>query len=742
MNNTRLLVLITCLIVYGSLYPFNFSLAKPEALIHLFSNRNLITPMGDMVGNVILFFPLGVIVMLDRMRAWGLFRASISAVVIGLTLALGLQVLQIFLPTRDAALADVAWNMLGMLIGTLAGGYIAYSYKLGMAIWPLSRAMPLYLLAGLVAIEWLPLVPSLDLQLIKAHLKELGSTPVTLAAPLWHGAGVAMFAGYLLGKVFSPRQSPVGLLLLLWVIALGKLFLEDMPVQPSGPVGLALGWLVWVSVQQCAEVRRSTLVWITLVLCYTASALAPYQLRDEAAGISSLPFATMLDGPILSNLRSLTSNLVFYVGILYVSSRVAGRLAPATLALALWVLMIELIQTLIKGRSADITEPLLVLLVGQILALPQSTEVDRHNASDSSARPHKTRHPAGLTTWLLQAGVASSVLVLSLTGLLSLPGIPYNLHELFRADANLLALFAFSMALLWSGGGAAWLGSRLARARWPGLQLLPDTLLVSGVSFAWLWAGVTTESIEDISGSANRFWFVTQRDVWGGMWRDVFLWIDSPRWIGAVEHFVRYSALYAPLPIVLGVLIAARQTTWRNRERALRLAGLLLGASALLWLCKAIAFDWSSTDNLNELIAHDGEWGWGGGGFLYALLVVICINALLLTEAVSAGPHQVGVVVMLSLAALPIGWWLLNEGLEPNIQKYGLLYSGTQFLLGQDRLHALNPPSLLLRWCAVQLSSVLILASGVWLGQSACRQNLSPTPPRHHASIIHKKATE
>ena len=694
-----------------------------------------------MVGNVILFFPLGLIAMLNRVSAWGTFRASISVVIIGLTMSLGLQILQIFLPTRDAALADVAWNMLGMLSGMLAASYIA-THQRGLATLPHTRTMPLCLLAGLVATEWYPLVPSLDLQLIKEHFKLLWSTSFTLAAPLWQGMAVAMLSGYLLASVFRLRQSAFWLGLFLATIIVGKLFMEDLPVQPSGPAGLALGGVAWVIIQQCSEFRHRTLVWIALILCYTASALTPYQLRDEAASISWLPFATMLEGSMLSNVRSLTGNLIFYVGILYIGPKASGRLTSATMGLAAWVLVMELMQTMIKGRGADITEPILVLMIGQMLARFQVHEAGQSGAVDSVVRLDKTRLPPGFATWLFQAGVATSILMLGLTVLLSLPGIPYNIRELFRADASLPALFAFSMALLWAGGGAAWLGARLALARRPGLQLLPLTLLVSGVSFSWLWAGVTTESIEDISGSANRFWFVTQREVWGSIWKEAFLWIDSPQWIGAAEHFVRYSAFYAPLPIVLGLLIALRQATWGGEDRTQRLAGLLLGAGALLWLCKAIAFDWTSTDNLNELIARDGDWGWGGGGFLYALLMVICINALLLAEAVSAGPHQLGLAVLLSLLALPVGWWLLNVGLEQNVQKYGLVYSGTQFLLGQDRLHPLNPTSLFVRWCVAQVSTTLILAIGVWLGQSAARKNLMRTLPWRNASSTHEKATE
>jgi hypothetical protein len=122
--------------------------------------------------------------------------------------------------------------------------------------------------------------------------------------------------------------------------------------------------------------------------------------------------------------------------------------------------------------------------------------------------------------------------------------------------------------------------------------------------------------------------------------------------------------------------------------------------------------------------------------------LVICFNGLLLAEAVSGGLHQISLAVLFSLVALPVGWWLLNQGLEQNVQKYGLVYSGTQFLLGQDRSHQLSPILLFLRWCATQFSGVLILATGVWLAQSAHRTKLLRTLRWHHATSIHKKAPQ
>jgi hypothetical protein len=142
----------------------------------------------------------------------------------------------------------------------------------------------------------------------------------------------------------------------------------------------------------------------------------------------------------------------------------------------------------------------------------------------------------------------------------------------------------------------------------------------------------------------------------------------------------------------------------------------MMSAVLWLWLCKAVAFDWSSTDNLNELIAADGHWGWGGGGYLYALLAVICANAVLVARmrltflwmAVAAG---------VTLGMIPVGWWLLNQGLEQQVHKYDLIFSGVQFLLGPDRKNVLGPEVLFLRWGVVQLAGVLVIAVGARIAQ-------------------------
>ncbi len=111
----RILSVIAVLIAYGSLYPGNFSTPDAGAVKKFLTDWHLFTSPGDLLGNIALFFPLemaGILFGSSRVNvtirvAWLLFLA--------LVYSFALQLTQVWLPSRSAALADVLWNMTGML---------------------------------------------------------------------------------------------------------------------------------------------------------------------------------------------------------------------------------------------------------------------------------------------------------------------------------------------------------------------------------------------------------------------------------------------------------------------------------------------------------------------------------------------------------------------------------------------------------------------------------------------------
>ena len=140
---------------------------------------------------------------------------------------------------------------------------------------------------------------------------------------------------------------------------------------------------------------------------------------------------------------------------------------------------------------------------------------------------------------------------------------------------------------------------------------------------------------------------------------------------------------------------------------------------AWVWLSITIVFTWAAT-NLTELVADTGRFGLDGRFYLLLLAALLAINVRGLLSAHSSVRRAL-TAVMLSIAAIPVGWLLLQLGLEQHLQKYGIVLSGTQFLLGPDRQHTLSQAVLFARWAAVQTAAVSVMFAGAGIAARLTR---------------------
>ena len=315
---------------------------------------------------------------------------------------------------------------------------------------------------------------------------------------------------------------------------------------------------------------------------------------------------------------------------------------------------------------------------------------------------------------VLVATIATIFVAIKLV--LRLPGVPYNVEELFLDNASASALVIFSLALLWVGCGAMMLAHWLAQSRYPYFVLPLGAFILAMVSRTLLKYSVTYESLNDILGSSTLFQKITVDKIWGEFWSQAVSAINLPSLVEFFERRVRYTALYSLLAVTL-TLVLVPIAIAREHRKANLFSMLALAASAVicLWLSKLVVIDGANTDNLVELIADRSLFGLNGEVFLYAIAVLMAANVALLLCARDSRLGWIGALVG-SIVAVPAGWWLLNAGLEQQVHKYGQVFSGAQFLLGPDRRHALSEHVLLLRWAAVQTGSVGVMFIGAWIG--------------------------
>jgi VanZ family protein len=363
--------IVAALAVHGSLYPWRF--AMPESLQQAWDEMvhqpSIWTSLGDVVGNVALFAPVGALgwTLVHRWIGW---RRTLFVLAAGVSFAFVLQVAQLFVPRRDAALSDVVWNALGLLIGMglVAGGSRIHAPWLGRE----SLRAPLTMVVLWLMLQWWPMVPRIDWQQIKNALKPLLLTPRWSALSAIEAALALMVVGTVLRGL---RGRGWMVLALVAMAALGKLMMVHQALTLSRVVGWCVGlagvWLLW-------RLPPRTAVRIVVIAAwawFTVDELRPFEFADALGTFHWLPFAALLQGSLVANTSALAWHLFWLGAVMVLASPEPGRATALAIALSLWALLLELLQMLLRGRIADSTPLLLpwVWLLALPLLQPEST---------------------------------------------------------------------------------------------------------------------------------------------------------------------------------------------------------------------------------------------------------------------------------------------------------------------------------------------------------------------------------
>ena len=368
----RVFFIVALLIVYGSLYPFNFHPAPPGAWRAFLATWDVLTNRGDVLSNVLLFVPFGYLGMLALgRRAW--------LVVSALVLATAVQVLQVYLPGRDANLQDVFWNMLGVALGIGLARVARLQRPLAGQGREPGVNTALLLIGCWLAYRLMPFVPSIDWQLWKDSLKPLLLYPRFSWIGLLHDVAAWAVVACLWPQVVRGRKAG------LWLLALvgGVFFLEVLivhnAVSLTNVLGALLGvglWQLWLKRMASGQVVLILLLASSLLL----SGLAPFHLRGYLGEFYWLPFHGFLGGSMMINISVLFEKGFFYGALIHLLHRQSGRFAFAVVCAFLLMLLIEVGQLFVSGHTAEITDPLLVLLIAMALKAVGGQHVLRRRA--------------------------------------------------------------------------------------------------------------------------------------------------------------------------------------------------------------------------------------------------------------------------------------------------------------------------------------------------------------------------
>ena len=752
------------LIAYGSLFPFDFSNNIDSAdFLSFFNSWNGQTSIGDVLGNVILFMPYGFL----GLVAFSKSKASVALIailsVLGVVLAFVCQVAQLYLLSRSPALVDVYWNILGLLLGII----FAYSYRVRTFVNSVelySFSFPLVLLGLWVASRLVPFVPSIDLQAYKNALKPLLVEPEFDFYEFVFLSAAWLVAAHLFFYLCRIRAKFLLLIAGVTAVSLLEIVIVKNDLSVTDVMSSLFALFLWPLLPKSLT-ERSLYLLLMLLIGTVSVSLFPFEWVSNDASFGWIPFTGFLSGSMLVS-SGVFAQKLFVIGALFFLLHESGWFSFKAIAFVFAIfLSIEILQMWINGHSAEITDPILVLLCGlfffRISDVYLKKTITIHGSQSSvvkSSQPVEIVSRASISDFrrrclvVLSGGVVAVSIMAVFYSVVRLPGVPYNVRELFWLQGSGPDLFFLSLALLLFGLGAAWIGHAISLSKKPIVIAPLAAITVSILFYLCLFMSVTPESISDIGGSSV---WVQRLEVAGVLGQPG---MDFVRYFGTdnlrsltnpVEPIVRIGVLFGPVLILFSVFFAALfKTRWlllpQRKKGILRYFLIYLGCM-LPWLaiCKVIAFDLSSTDNLTELVAIDGPWMIGGGGYLYLLVFTVIFSAVMLSISfINATSIKIISACVLSIVLVPVGWFFLNEGLVGNVDKYGLNYSGVDFLLGPDRINLLSTNMLFFRWFVVQLSAVIVLATGallylLWVGVSFLPKNQAALPKRNLPSTYY-----
>ena len=353
---SRLLLLIVALIVYGSLYPWRLRAPTQTGGPFGILLRSLSDPIygRDLLLNVALYVPFGAGAYLAFRRPSRKLYSFVMPVLMGLALSTTIELIQVYEATRRSSLYDVIANGLGTASGVMVGSmFVRMSSRLRAA-----HAGALAILGCWIAYLCFPFLFVFESRLLAMKLNVLLRSdwftliPLVSAFASWFAAGLLFTeAGF---------RRPKRWLAASLIFLPGQLFLFERQPLISQSIGAVAGVAVFLSMDKA---RRGWAA-VALVPALIVRGLAPFHFQTAASSFGWIPFVATLGADWHSAMLTLLEKLFYYSATIW-SLRAAGFSAHSAAALVAAALLgIELLQMYVPGRSPEITDPILALLIG------------------------------------------------------------------------------------------------------------------------------------------------------------------------------------------------------------------------------------------------------------------------------------------------------------------------------------------------------------------------------------------
>lgn len=351
-------------VTYGSLFPFEFQYVSwnNEGYDALLSTSLTGGRFGDMVGNIILFLPLGFAGTELNSRNGKNKKYYIYLYLGGLCLALALQIIQIYLPSRVPALYDAVWNFSGLLIGSFIALLINRFYP--RILETDDRFSLQVLLLFWIMFLLSPFVFSFEMELLRDNIEKHLSLDEYRLVNVIFFAAIWLTFSKLMDEIKADRKSI--LLTLEFAIlftSVMKIFVWRNIVEPE----MLLGGLIAVLLLRSGifnKINPYKVAALLLIPTMFYNSLYPFEFFENPyKEFAWIPFEELFSSDMLPKMRTVFYKTFTYGCILWTLYKSFPNANWVNYFCIMYAGTIEYIQHLTFFRYGGLTEPLIVLFL-------------------------------------------------------------------------------------------------------------------------------------------------------------------------------------------------------------------------------------------------------------------------------------------------------------------------------------------------------------------------------------------
>ncbi len=366
-----LLAVILFLIVFGSLYPFSFAAngSSPVDLLRGLSFAG--TTRSDVAANVLLYLPLGAcLAWLSSARFSGPV-AVVTAVISAAALSFAIEFAQLYETRRVTSLADFACNTIGALAGAclaLAISRTRNRLHLSPLAGVLRHPVAAALLVSWVGYRLAPFAP-----VFEPAKWASAFSPLTDGDWLRPSAVLPHLVAWLVlvmicGRLASRRPIAIVAVAMACVLA-GRVLFAGMALEPAEVTGMAAALALAHPLARLPVPRAAFALAVALMALIVIEGSAPFNFQLAQDRFALLPFGESLTHYRATNLADVFLRCFTNGSLVWLLALGGLSVLAATSLGAAIVFAIELLQTWLPGQTAEITNPLLAVCAGGLIAV-------------------------------------------------------------------------------------------------------------------------------------------------------------------------------------------------------------------------------------------------------------------------------------------------------------------------------------------------------------------------------------